>query len=574
MGDGLPGDPQISPRPEEPDAAIGAKPPQAQSVLLTTTMPAESMYRTASNPSGTIHPITSPKAVKNTAAFATLSEPFNDLSLNGPASQAYGPDLDDYDTHVTTQKQEPTDAVPTPVSRATRKKIKREAMREEMISTSTTPQESKVSLSPLSAQHRRSNNNKKGWRQTPLLEEPTLANIHLPRAHQTLTPPTPALALGTHSQTKPKHESTNGRRQRMQEEEEQNGWATGEATDIQDLGDFDFEENHKKFDKRKVFDQIRRDDTTADEARLVSFNRLPSIRPGTGGGKNLHYTENVLNSPVQQLVDHSSGDSDVQISEARISSSRSISRASVRRSVPSRKGSTLVNASGDRVASPKLRPEPTMSFRKSSQKQPKYSLVITSSRRLCPCITPLQMLELEQLATSELELTEDMMTENAARSIAESAYHLTSDHDRQSISAPIVILAGNNKTGSRAIAAARHLRNHGTRVVLCILGLEREDDLLDSVRRQLSIFRRCGAKAIKHDALMGTLRKLQLPTSLIIDALLGVHLSFDDLRTDDQDAYFQLVCWANDCVADTLALDVPSGIDASTGKFQSHAGIF
>ena len=78
--------------------------------------------------------------------------------------------------------------------------------------------------------------------------------------------------------------------------EAQNGWATEEATDIAEMGDFDFEANLSKFDKRGVFEQMKQDDTTADEARLVSFNRRPA-RPGTAGGKNLHYSENVLDSP-------------------------------------------------------------------------------------------------------------------------------------------------------------------------------------------------------------------------------------------------------------------------------------
>lgn len=562
-GDRLRRDTQVeSPRRGEQEAVVGARSPDAEPFSIMTTVPTK--------PSGTrapFHQITSPKAIDKTAASATLSEPFNDLALNGPAQQALVPDIDCNGYHVTTQTHEPTSLVPAPVSKSTKRKSKKGSIRETVVYTSTqSRQEPEAGSIPLSNRKRRSNNNGKGWRQTPLLEEPTLANIRLPRAHQTLTPPTPALALGVPSQTGLSPEPTNGRQRRIPEEEEQNGWATGEATDIQDMGDFDFEENHKKFNKRKVFDQIRRDDTTADEARLVSFNRLPSNKPGTAGGKNLHYTENVLDSPVRQIVDHSSGDSDVEISEARISSGRSLSRASAQRTIPSRKGSALVNASLDRVASPKLKSEPTTSFRQSSHNQPKVSLVISSSKRSCPCITPLQMLELEQLATTELGLTEDMMTENAARSIAESAYGLRSGDDRQSISGPIVILAGNNKTGSRAIAAGRQLSNHGTPVVLCILGLEREDDLQDSVRRQLRLFRHCTGQAIKEDALMRTLRKLRHPARLIIDALLGIHLSFDDLRTDDQATYFQLVFWANGCDADTLALDVPSGIDASTGK--------
>lgn len=186
------------------------------------------------------------------------------------------------------------------------------------------------------------------------------------------------------------------------------------------------------------------------------------------------------------------------------------------------------------------------------------------------------MLELEQLAISELGLTEEMMTENAARCIAETAYSLVTFFKRKEDKSPsrpplIVLLAGNHKTGSRAIAAARHLLNHGAHVVLCILGpLEREDELMESVRRQLKIFRNCGGHAIKQDALMRTLRQLQAPTDLIVDALFGMHLTFEDLRTDDQASYFQLLCWANGSEADTLSIDIPSGIDASSGLAAEH----
>ena len=532
----------------------------------------------------------------NAPASASLTAPFNDISLNGREKQI--PDLESPSRNLPKQKQRqslaPEEVADTPAPKI---KGKRGGKNRRRDTTASTPTQTPISPgfdSALTNGQKRRSSNKKGWRQTPFLEESTVANTSLPRARQNsglknpvILSPGPAVDQDESAlePTKPS-EPVKSRRQRFKEEEDPNGWATGEATDIQDMGDFDFEENHKKFDKRKVFDQIRRDDTTADEARLVSFNRVTPARPGTAGGKNLHYTENVL-SPVQAAVDHSSSDSDVEISEARVSSGRSLSRASIRRKPPSRKGSALIKDSIDRTASPKLDGVPdatpnrkaferitspkidkmlSLPQRKPSAGQPKPSLR-TSSDRLCPCVSPLQMVEIEQLAVTELGMTEDMMTENAARGIAVRACDITMSDDSRTESTLIVILAGNHRTGSRAIAAARHLRNHGFRVILCILGLERENDQTDSVRRQLQIFRSCGGQAIKQDALVRTLRKMQLSTALIIDALLGIHFAFDDLRTDDQVVYFQLVCWANGSGAEVLALDIPSGVDASTGMF-------
>ena len=548
-----------------------------------------------------------PAALPDTiVASATLSAPFNDLSLNGDAHEeglgsVEGKTLRHQDTELLELKEAAQGRVPS-----SRKRVRKSGTRGGSLSAQTGDlADVEHQSTPVSTQKRRGK--AKGWRQTPLLEEPT-AETPSPRAGQrgqhpqkeTLQLATARFTISTPGHPKP-------RRRRYREEEDQNGWATGDATDIQDMGDFDFEESLSKFDKRKVFDQIRQEDTTADEARLVSFNRLPAARLGTAGGKNLHYTENVLDAPIQKVTrsgdipnfGHSSTESELGFSEARISSGRS-SRRNVSRpsKAPSRKGSALATgdhygsgstfvaepvgrlsrqATHDSTGSPKIKTDSSPSrYRKSSASAhiEKSSFRIASSNGNCPCISPLQMLELEQLATTELGLTEEMLTENAARCIGETAHGLASGEDiEQTNHRPlIVILAGNTRTGSRAIAAGRHLRNHGARVVLCILGLERELDLLESVQRQLRTFRSCGGQAIKQDGLMRTLRKLQAPTDLIVDALLGMHLSFDDLRTDDQAAYFQLVCWANGSEAGTLAIDIPSGIDPSSGIATTHDG--
>ena len=524
---------------------------------------------------------------ENIPTSATLSGPFSDLSLNG---QTLGEAADANElTPAQEQGIEVLRGKEVPLGQLANNSNKRRksGVKGSVSAQTQTLPEPHPPTTPLSSQKRRSKQ-QKGWRQTPLLSEPATTQNYSHKSSATVTldsglKPPPS----RNSKTAPGHLNRRARR-RQKQEEEQNGWATGEVSDIQDMGDFDFEENLSKFDKRKVFDQIRLDDTTADEARLVSFNRLP--KPGTAGGKNLHYTENVLDSPVHKSVGHSS-DSDLAVSETKMS------RTSTRHP-PSRKGSALVagdhHGSGStfvtdsigmarqrsnhsRAASPKVKTDSSTARHRSITTAPKPSLRFPSTNRQCPTISPLQMLEIEQLAISELGLTEEMMAETAARSIAETAYHLSTTEDDEHPghwTVPlIVILAGNHKTGSRAIAAARHLRNHGARVVLCVLGVEREDDLLDSVRRQLKILRNCGGQAIKQDALMRTLRKLQAPTDLIIDALLGMHISFDDLRTDDQAAYFQLVCWANtNTDALILSIDIPSGIDASSGLLTTQDG--
>ena len=388
------------------------------------------------------------------------------------------------------------------------------------------------------------------------------------------------------------------RRDRGKAREARNGWATEDATDIQEMGDFDFAGNLSKFDKRGVFNQLREEDDTADEARLVSHNRLPP-KPGTAGGRNLHWTENVLTSPKPNGFarwNSEAGESENEVSDGRVSSrrsSRNTSRASFRRP-QSRKGSAKAgdtpNLGGSRFPSGPLGVARYSSLDKLSSPKPgrnmstspftgsitssRPSLRIQGSNKLCPCLSPLQMLEFEAFAVSELGLTEDMMTENAARGIAESCLNVVRSVEKgqgKNDSSPnpvILIAAGNHKTGYRAIAAGRHLRNHGFRVAVSIMGLEREEDLLDAVKQQAKAYRKAGGKLLKPNELLEGLKSGSVRPTFMVDALLGIHTCFEDLRRDNQAFYFELVIWVNRGALEILSIDVPSGLDSSSGMYQ------
>jgi enhancer of mRNA-decapping protein 3 len=182
------------------------------------------------------------------------------------------------------------------------------------------------------------------------------------------------------------------------------------------------------------------------------------------------------------------------------------------------------------------------------------------------------MLNLENIADNELGLSEDMMTENAGRGIAEVAVSALNTGGRgltqgkNSVVPTVVVFAGNNKSGLRALAAGRHIRNHGINVVVCVLGLERESELLVGLRRQIKVFRSFGGKLVTKVELLEYVKTLDGPIELIIDGLLGLTISFEELRTGDQATAYELIEWANRSKASVLAIDVPTGIDPTTGK--------
>lgn len=503
---------------------------------------------------------------KDSTATATLTEPFTHLELNGdsglenrkqPTAEER---LHQEDVPVGRKGAAPLEA-PVKYTGKRSRRGGRGKVQKDMASQTIPPIATMDDPDSFPMALRKANVKAKGWRQTAFVEEPA-----------PVKQPAQKLSNETGNRSKTKKLRTY--------QEDQNGWATGDATDIQEMGDFDFESNLSKFDKRRVFDQIRNDDTTADEDRLVSFNRK-APKPGTSGGKNLHYTENVLDPPqVKTKRTSEAGQTDEdELSDAHFSSGRNsrraLSHAPVRQ-MSSRKGSTILGQSlapaslarGQYSSSRTESPRPSKQTLSASPisgsiASSRASLRLASTNRPCPCVSPLQMLEIESLAIAELGITEDMLTENAGRGIAEAALSQATDLSASPI---VLILVGNHKSGSRAVAAGRHLRNRGLRVTLCVLGLEREPELLESLRRQLDIYTKIGGRLSKWDELSAKLTSSEFIPELIVDALFGMHIVFEELRMDDQATAFEMITWANRGDMDIMSVDVPSGLVASSGK--------
>lgn len=430
----------------------------------------------------------------------------------------------------------------------------------------------------------------KGWRQTPMLQSTSSFQ--------------PFKALKKNGKT-PK-------------DLPDNGWASEDVTE--EMPEFDFENNLAKFDKRTLFDQMRKDDVVDEADRLVSHNRNP--KAGTAGGKNLHYTENVLDLPSSaQNADYWNSEAEVggvhhnevlsgREQKSGQSTKRADSKSGPSRRSQSRKASapmggqplTRVNSSV-RQSLPSRRSSPRSGYRSADVQLPQVQqpgLYLVPSNRRVEAISTLQMLNLENIAANEVGLPETLMAENAGRGIAEVAVKALSDpalkvryemagaalSQASDASLPnnstVVILAGNNKSSIRALVAGRHLRNKGYDIMVCLVGIERERDLLEELRRQIQLYRSFGGKVLKKNDFFEQLRKTtpagaavtaagsagagRVSVSLIIDALLGLTMSFEELRIGDQATVYELMEWANRNEAFVLSIDVPSGIDPSTGK--------
>jgi NAD(P)H-hydrate epimerase len=117
--------------------------------------------------------------------------------------------------------------------------------------------------------------------------------------------------------------------------------------------------------------------------------------------------------------------------------------------------------------------------------------------------------------------------------------------------ASYLVLAGNGGNGGGGICAARHLANHGCRVSLCLADAER---LGEVPTYQYKVFRSSSGKEI-------TIAELDRERpDIILDAIIGY-----GLRSAPEGSAARLIDWANASGVSVLALDIPSGVDATTG---------
>ena len=164
-----------------------------------------------------------------------------------------------------------------------------------------------------------------------------------------------------------------------------------------------------------------------------------------------------------------------------------------------------------------------------------------------PAVTAAQMREVDRIATDETGPNLFQMMENAGRNLAELSIELLGEKWNR---ASVLILAGAGGNGGGGLVAARHLANHGADVRVC---LARPDGLEEVPRWQRRVLRSTSAREISPSDLQGA--------DLVIDALLGY-----GMHGPPHGAEAELITWVNGSGSHVLSLDVPSGVDATTGE--------
>lgn len=173
----------------------------------------------------------------------------------------------------------------------------------------------------------------------------------------------------------------------------------------------------------------------------------------------------------------------------------------------------------------------------------------TESGVIVPAVTEAEMREIDRIATEETGPNLFQMMENAGRNLASLALQILNEHWKN---ARVVVLAGGGANGGGAICAGRHLANRDVGVELCIAEPGRMAEASSLQRR---IFRSTAGREVEARHMQKT------APDLIVDGLIGY-----GLKGAPRGTVADLIQWADDCGAQIVSLDVPSGVDASSGE--------
>jgi len=175
------------------------------------------------------------------------------------------------------------------------------------------------------------------------------------------------------------------------------------------------------------------------------------------------------------------------------------------------------------------------------------SSFLTSTGRSVPAVTADEMRDVDRVAVEDVGLQLLQMMENAGRILAR--------HVREVRVSDVVIVAGDGGNGGGGLACARHLANRG--VPLRVILDRPSEELSGAAAHQCRILDEMNvAITFGVESLADSDGR-----TTIVDALIGYGLS-GDLRSP-ADAYVERM---NELSGPTVSLDVPSGIDATTGE--------
>jgi NAD(P)H-hydrate epimerase len=177
-------------------------------------------------------------------------------------------------------------------------------------------------------------------------------------------------------------------------------------------------------------------------------------------------------------------------------------------------------------------------------------------------LTAEQMREADRRSIVDLGIPGVVLMESAGRAVVSEILRRYS----HLAPGPVLAFCGKGNNGGDGLVVARTLLQNGWQVTTVLLAAEKA--ILGDARLYLDILQRLGASIEYAGDLLGVetlLPRLPVP-ALIVDALFGTGLS-----SPVSGHYAAAIDWMNRSMAPKVAIDIPSGLDATSGAISGSA---
>ncbi len=178
-------------------------------------------------------------------------------------------------------------------------------------------------------------------------------------------------------------------------------------------------------------------------------------------------------------------------------------------------------------------------------------------------LTGEEMRLLDAAAMEEYGIAGIVLMENAGRAVAQKAVELLAGKPEEK---KVVIFVGSGNNGGDGLVAARHIHNAGAEVRLFLL--KEPEVFAGDAAENWSVVKTLGLRfdVIKEEDYGNILKLAIFNADLIIDAMFGT--GFQGVPKEAAALAIDII---NEAQRPVLAVDVPSGVDASTGKVAGNA---
>ncbi len=170
-------------------------------------------------------------------------------------------------------------------------------------------------------------------------------------------------------------------------------------------------------------------------------------------------------------------------------------------------------------------------------------------------ITAKQMKEVDKAAIDEFKIPSLVLMENAGRTASDIAYNMLIDKKNT-----VICICGKGNNGGDGFVCTRHLINKGINV-LVFLTCSR-DKLKGDAKINFSILEKMDAsiyELTKEDNFMNLENEI-INSELVVDAIFGIGIT-----GKIKEPYSEIIDIINKNKNKVLALDIPSGLDATEG---------